>query len=162
VPDERLLGIYLNDHLALATAAERLARRMCKANADTDLGRTLERLAAELAEERVVVTRVIEALGHRRSRVKPVAAAAGERLGLLKLNGRLTSYSPLSRVLELEGLGALLGFNSSLWRTLQETEPLAARLDGVVDLDRLTERAEERRAQVERFRPKAARTAFVG
>jgi hypothetical protein len=94
--------------------------------------------------------------------VKPAAAVVGERIGLLKPNGRLTSYSPLSRVLELEGLSALLGFNASLWRTLRETEPLAARLDGVVDLDRLSEQAEERRAQVDRFRPDAARTAFVG
>jgi len=160
--DERLLGIYLNDHLALATAAARLARRMRKANADTDLGRTFERLAAELEEERDAVTRVLRALGYRPSRVKPAAAALGERVGLLKLNGRLTSYSPLSRVLELEGLSALLGFNASLWRTLQETEPLAARLEGVVDLDRLSHQAEERRAQVDRFRPEAARTAFVG
>lgn len=160
--DERLLGIYLNDHLALAAAATRLARRMFKANSDSDLGRTLERLAAELEEERDAVARVLQALGHRPSRVKPAAAALVERIGLLKLNGRLTGYSPLSRVLELEGLSALLGLNASLWRTLRETEPLAARLDGVVDLDRLSDQAEERRAQVDRFRPEAARTAFVG
>ena len=160
--DGRLLGIYLNDHLALATVAARLARRMHKANTDTDLGRTLDRLAVELEEERGDVVHVIEALGHRRSRVKPAAAAVGERIGLLKLNGRLTSYSPLSRVLELEGLAALLGFNLSLWRTLQETKPIAARLEGVIDLDRLAARAEERRSQVDRFRPDAARAAFLG
>jgi hypothetical protein len=70
----------------------------------------------------------------------------GERLGLLKLNGRIVSYSPLSRVLELEGLGLLVAFNGSLWRTLGEAER--------------AERSSRAVTELERFSAEAKRTAF--
>ena len=43
------------------------------------------------------------------SKLKPLAATLGERLGRLKLNGRLWGYSPLSRLDDLGhfDLGAL-------------------------------------------------------
>jgi hypothetical protein len=59
-----------------------------------------------------------------------------ERLGLLKLNGRIVNYSPLSRVLELEGLGLLVAFNGSLWRTLGEPERAGRCSRDVADLAR--------------------------
>ena len=46
----------------------------------------------------------MEALGARVDRLKAAAAWGGEKLGRLKLNGQLRGYSPLSRVVELEGL----------------------------------------------------------
>lgn len=159
--DERLLRIYLNDHLALATAAVRLARRSAKSNAGSDLGRTLERIAAELDDERHVFARAVEALGYRRNRAKEAAAVVGERLGLLKLNGHVVSPSPLSRVVELEALAALVGWNARAWRTLAGLPRLAERL-APLDLERLATEADERQAELDRFRPGAASTAFVG
>ena len=159
--DGRLLRIYLNDHHALASAAVRLARRSARSNAGSDLGRTLERLAAELDDERHVFARTLAALGYPRNRVKSAAVVVGERLGLLKLNGRIVSYSPLSRLIELESLAALVGFNARAWRTLAGFPELVERL-APLDLERLALEAEERQAELDRFRPDTARTAFLG
>ena len=51
--------------------------------------------------------------------VQALVGRVAERLGRLKLNGRIVSYSPLSRLAELEGLGLLLAHNASLWRSLE-------------------------------------------
>jgi hypothetical protein len=75
-------------------------------------------VAAELDDDR----QALAARDFRRNPFKLGAAIVGERLGLLKLNGRIVNYSPLSRVLELEGLGLLIAFNESLWSTLGDAE----------------------------------------
>ena len=114
--DEKLLRIYLNDHLAAATVAPRLARRCLSLNRDGELGRLLERLAGELDDD--AAEALVASADFAATRSRSGAGVVGERLGLLKLNGRIVNYSPLSRVLELEGLGLLVAFNGSLWRTL--------------------------------------------
>ena len=47
---------------------------------------------------------IMQDLGFGGDRLKNVGAWTLEKAGRLKLNGELTSYSPLSRVVELEGL----------------------------------------------------------
>ena len=49
---------------------------------------------------------VLRALEVEPSRLKIGLARAAERASRLKLNGRVLGYSPLSRVIELETLGA--------------------------------------------------------
>ena len=67
----------------------------------------------------------------------PLKVGAGwlaEKLGRLKLNGRLLEYSPLSRVIELEGLIAGVNAKVALWRTLAAAaadEPRIAEIDFV-------------------------------
>jgi hypothetical protein len=144
--DEKLLRIYLNDHLAAATVATRLARRCLRSNRGTTLGRLLEELAGDLADDRRSLETLMVAQGVRRNRAKQAAAVVAERLGLLKLNGRIVHYSPLSRVLELEGLAGLAAFNGSLWRTLGN--------------DALADRAARNVEKLERVTTEAAPTAF--
>ena len=99
-----LLATYLNDHLAGATAGVELSRRSAGANEGTELGTVLARLASESEEDRATLQSVMEAVGAARDRVKVTAAWVGEKAGRLKPNGQLTGYSPLSRVIELEGM----------------------------------------------------------
>ena len=47
-----LLGIYLNDHLAGATAGTELARRMARSHRGQEESGPLNRLAAEIAQDR--------------------------------------------------------------------------------------------------------------
>jgi hypothetical protein len=141
------LAIYLNDHLAGATGGVELARRLRASNEqDAAFGEPLRRVCEEIEVDRATLEGVIEQLGYSRSTIKPAGAWVAEKLGRLKLNGQLRGYSPLSRVLELEGL--LIGITGKigLWQTLTELE-LGQRLG--IDFEQLAVRAAEQRAAVD-------------
>ena len=159
MPDGRLLGIYLNDHLAGATVGLELARRARRNNSGSDFGRFLEALERELEEDKRALEQVIERLGFRASAAKRAVAIVAERAGRLKPNGQITGYSPLSRVLELEGLTIGVAGKRSLWRNLRDGAGVDDRLVGI-DLDRLLERAESQLERLEDRRVEAARRAF--
>jgi hypothetical protein len=158
VIERRLLAIYLNDHLAGATGGVELARRARSSNRDTELGEALERICAEIEADRATLELVMERLGVKRDRPKVAGAWAAEKLGRLKLNGRLTGYSPLSRVVELEMLHIGITGKIQLWRALEQS--LSVKLEQF-DLAGLIERAESQRAEVERLRLQATREAFA-
>jgi hypothetical protein len=161
-PPNRLLGIYLADHLAAATAGVELARRAARANAGTQTGDVLARLTAEIEEDRRTLQRVVAALGFSESRPKEALAWVGEKLGRLKLNGQLRGYSPLSRVLELEALSVGITGKLALWETLQAVPVPVPGLDLGVDLDQLAKRARRQRTEVGELRAEAVRLAFAG
>jgi hypothetical protein len=100
----------------------------------------------------------MELLEVKRSRSKVAGAWAAEKLGRLKLNGRLTGYSPLSRLVELEMLHLAITGKIQLWQALDETQ--ASRL-AQFDLPGLAKRAESQRVRVERLRLDAGRGAFA-
>ena len=58
-----LLGIYLNDHLAGATAGSELARRMARSHQEREEAAILKRLAAEIARDRTALLDIMAALG---------------------------------------------------------------------------------------------------
>jgi len=148
---DRLLEIYLADHLAAGTAGLALIRRSSRSNAANETGQFLRRLAGEIGEDHHTLGRVVAQLGFDRSRVKELVAWAGEKLGRLKLNGQLRGYSPLSRLLELETLSVGIAGKLALWQSLEQVPEIAQRLSGV-DLDQLVERAQRQRAEVEEHR----------
>ncbi len=148
------LAIYLNDHLAGSTAGVELARRARGSNEGSELGAFLTTLTAEIEEDRATLEEIMDAVGAGRDRLKVAAGWATEKAGRLKLNGRLLGYSPLSRVVELEGLSLGLEGKKALWRMLRSLDDtrLAA-----FDFDALIARAERQREGVERRRLDAGR-----
>jgi len=158
-PDgRRLLGIYLNDHLAGATVGVELARRTLSSNRDDpELGTPLTEICAEIEADRETLRWTMERLGIRRGCLKPAAGWTGEKLGRLKLNGRLRDYSPLSRVVELEGLAIGIAGKARMWRSLETT--LGGDLPEV-DFGDLAERADRQRARVEELHRIAAQRSF--
>ena len=76
-----MLGIYLNDHLAGATAGTELAHRTARSRGDGQDNGTLRRLAAEIAQDRAALLDIMAALGIKVRRYKAVAAWAGRRAG---------------------------------------------------------------------------------
>ncbi|MFZ1995117.1 MAG: hypothetical protein WAU75_13465 [Solirubrobacteraceae bacterium] len=122
-PPDALLGIYLNDHLAGATVGRELSRRSAASNRGTTYEPFLRGLTQEIAEDRRSLLAIMKALGVRVDRLKAAAAWGGEKLGRLKLNGQLRGYSPLSRVVELEGLVLGVYGKRGLWITLSELAP---------------------------------------
>jgi hypothetical protein len=158
---DRLLEIYLADHLAAASAGVALARRAARSNTGNETGDFLRQLTAEIDADRQTLRRVVASLGFDPSALKNVIARVAERVGRLKLNGQLRGYSPLSRVLELEALSVGIAGKLALWESLQQVPDIDQRLDGV-DLEQLVERALQQRAGVEEYRIAAVRTAFAG
>jgi hypothetical protein len=153
------LAIYLNDHLAGATGGVELARRLRASNRGDDaFGAPLDQICVEIEEDRATLERVIDRLGFSQSRVKPAAAWVAEKVGRLKLNGRLRGYSPLSRVLELEGLLIGITGKMALWKTLAELEGVE-RLG--IDFAQSAARAAEQRSAVDDLH-RLAVTALAG
>jgi hypothetical protein len=153
-----LLAIYLNDHLAGATLGVELARRLRASNRDDpEFGPTLAEVCAEIEADRETLKTVMDQLEVGQSKLKPLAAILGERLGRLKLNGRLWGYSPLSRLDELELLQIGVVGKRRLWRALEHTH--TGDLSSF-DLGALAERATEQLRRLEALHLKAATLAL--
>lgn len=161
IPGDSFLAIYLNDHLGGATGGLELARRIARENPDGELGAFLRRLATEIAEDREELIKIMEALGVGKDRAKVAGGWAAEKVGRLKLNGKIVGYSPLSRVLELEGLIAGVNGKLALWHSLIQVAPAEPRLDAE-HLEQLAQRAERQIEELRRHHRPAAAQAFVG
>ena len=157
----RRLAIYLNDHLAGAVVGTELAKRALRENRGSPFGEFLEWLLGQILEDRAALERLMAELGVPESRLKRALALTFERVGRLKLNGQLTGYSPLSRLVELEGLALGVTGKRALWLALQEIAATESRLRQF-DFDELRRRAEEQLAGLERLRIEAARLALEG
>jgi hypothetical protein len=153
-----LLAIYLNDHLAGATAGMELARRAASSNRDTRYGPFLTELARDIEDDRQSLVALMTDLGVRVDRVKVIGAWAAEKVGRLKFNGRLRGYSPLSRVIELEGLALGVRGKLALWEALSELE--LHRPGFAADLETLCRRAENQLEGLEVHRRQAVADAF--
>lgn len=116
--DSELLQTYLDDHLTGATAMLQRLNRMVESYRDLPVHDDLVQLRDDIRSERRRLRKVIASLGLRRSLPKEALARAGEVAGRLKLNGRWTSRSPLSPLLELELLQSGVSGKSGLWRVL--------------------------------------------
>ena len=152
-----MLRTYLQDHHAGATAGLELARRAAASNSDSEYGPELERVASEIDADRAALERAMERLGVKPSAVKDAAGWTAEKLGRLKPNNSLLSYSPLSRVVELEGLVIGVTAKLALWEAMRTA--VGERLDGI-EFAELAERAGDQRARLETLRRRAAAEAF--
>jgi hypothetical protein len=99
----------------------------------------------------------MDQLAIRRRRGKPALAWTGEKLGRLKLNGQLSGYSPLSRLVELEFLYVGIAGKLRLWGALDTS--LGETLAGF-DFGQLSERAIAQRDRVEQLHLEASGRAL--
>lgn len=142
--DRELLGIYLDDHLAGATAGAHRMQRMPDDFVDTPYFAPLSELAMEIERERARLAALIAALDLPRRPLRQAASWAGERVGRLKGNGAVVSRSPLTPLLETELMRSAIVGKLGLWETLadngeswglraHEFEDLAARAHSQLD-----------------------------
>jgi hypothetical protein len=153
-----LLRTYLQDHHAGSTAGLELARRAAGSNAEGEDAAQLAAIADEIDEDRQALERIMQELEIKPHPVKDGAAWTAEKLGRLKPNNRLLSYSPLSRVIELEGLVIAVTAKRGLWVAL--IDALGERI-GEVDLAILEQRALDQRERLQQLHRAAAREAFA-
>ena len=156
---DHFLGIYLNDQLAMGIVWRELARRAAHNNRDRPEGATLRGVAAAIAEDVTTFRDIMRRLGVRTNPVKTGLAVVAERAGRAKLNGRLRTYSPLSRFEEVEILAMGIDGKKQLWTTLRDLAGLAEKLPDI-DFDALIDRAGGQRAELEPLRVTAGIEAF--
>ena len=154
------LETYLQDHRAGAAMGLDLARRLAEENQGTAYEGFLVTLAKEIEDDVAALEQIMGRYGVTTPALKIAAAKVGERLGRLKPNERLAGYSPLSRVLELEGLRAGVEGKLALWDALAQ---LAA-TDGRLDAEQIAGLQVKAQKQLEGLREQhltASREAFV-
>jgi len=157
--NKKFLSTYLNDHLAGSTLGSELAKRALGSNRDNEFGSFLEWLHEEIEEDRETLRDLMRRLEIGEDQIKRIVAFLGEKAGRLKLNGSLLGYSPVSRLVELEGLSLGVEGKLALWRNLGEL-PQEGGLEGF-DFEHLADRAREQREALEEYRLKASRIAFA-
>ncbi|NMO23152.1 hypothetical protein HPC49_47770 [Pyxidicoccus fallax] len=158
--DVKRLGIYLNDHLAGSVGGLELALRTEQENRSNPVGRYLAAFIPELKHDQSILKSVMRTLEVPEDALKARMAWASEKLGRLKLNGSLVRYSPLSRLVELEGLCVATEGRLSMWRTLARLSTKDARLSGF-DFEALIARGEAQQEALQHLRARASDVAFT-
>jgi hypothetical protein len=154
----KLLAIYLADHHAGSTAGLELAERAARHNAGNRMGTVLLDIVREIEEDRRTLEHLMEVLDVPTSPVKRTMALLAERAARLKMNGHLFTYSPLSRLAELEGLALGILGKLALWESLACVPVLQG--VGGLDFTHLAQRARSQHDAVEECRRQAAEIAF--
>ncbi|WP_409468726.1 hypothetical protein [Streptomyces sp. HC307] len=152
---QRRLDIYLNDHLAGATAGAELARRMVQEHGDSGYGDDLKTLAAEISQDRQALLRLLADLDVPVKHYMVYGAWLGEKIGRVKPNGRLLRRSGLTVLVELEALRLGVQGKALLWRALLSTAAQDSRLDSD-RLEQLRQRAGQQIQTLDSLHDRAA------
>ena len=156
----KYLSIYLNDHLMGSTTGLELVRRIAREHSGTDIGHLADGLAVEIEEDRGALLEIMERLGASRDQAKVALGWVTEKAGRLKPNGELRGSSPLTPLVELEGLAMGIEGKRQLWVALAAVDAIAEAI-GRERLAELQARAADQRERVEVHRRAAARAAFT-
>jgi hypothetical protein len=149
------LSIYLNDHLMGATLGVNLFRRSARSQAKRPWGPMLAQLAEEVDQDRETLIAIMTSLGIPRRQYKILAGGLGERLARAKLNGGLIHRSPLSDLIELEGMYLGVIGKASGWQALLQVTATLPGLDHE-QIQNLVDRASSQAARLADARRRAA------
>jgi hypothetical protein len=153
------IGTYLQDHYAGSAAGIELFRRAAQQQSDPAARTALTALLEEVENDRAALERFLAAVGKRPDPVKNAGAWLAEKLSRLKPNGELLHRSPLSDVIELEGLRLAVDGKAAGWRVLRRLAEDEDRFDRS-ELDRLLKSAADQIDLLERLRMAAAERVF--
>ncbi|MEU4495684.1 hypothetical protein AB0F96_20085 [Streptomyces sp. NPDC023998] len=152
----KALRIYLNDHLAGATAGIELSRRIARAHRSSARAPELRRLAEDIAQDRQSLLELMEALEIAPHRYRIYGGWVAEKAARLKPNGRVYRRSGLSTLVELEALRMGIQGKHHLWVALVPVAAASDQLDAS-RLQDLIDRAMNQMATVDSLHHTAAR-----
>ena len=155
--NDRLLQVYLRDHFAGSAAGLALVRR-CRRN-NPELDAELADIESEIDADRQSLLVIMSRLGVTPSTFKAALGSFAEFLGRLKANGRIVRSSPLSPLVELEGLSAGIFTKGNLWRSLSAAAGSHHAFD-VGELDVLLQRATSQLERVAVLHDRVAASVF--
>jgi hypothetical protein len=157
--DDRLLSVYLHDHLAGAAGGVELVKRAAKEQQGTPAGVTLAQLAVEVEQDRETLRAILSDLGMSDHHVHESLTWLAEKASRLKPNGQLIGRSPLTSLIEIETLRIALQGKLSGWISLRLLADHDPRLDAE-QLDALIARGIDQNDRTEDLRRSVAATVF--
>ncbi|MGH3794768.1 MAG: hypothetical protein ACRDSP_07745 [Pseudonocardiaceae bacterium] len=154
------LAIYLNDHLAGASAGSELAQKMASESGGTPLGTFLAELARDIEQDLKTLEELMGRLGVEKDPVKKAAGWILEKFSRLKLSEQLTGSADLKHLLEFEALSLGIEGKLSMWHALKQVSDRNTEL-AATDLDGLAKRAQDQRATLEEHRIEVAKVVLA-
>jgi hypothetical protein len=152
------IHVYLNDHLAGATAGLELVKQAAERH-DGDLGEFFAQLADEIAGDHNTLTSLMDQMGAHASGAKEVLAKAGSVVSETKFSGESMDDPEFGTFLTLETLSIGVEGKLCMWKALKVVEDEYPELKSV-DIDTLTERAQSQRDRIEGKRLDVAGSAL--
>jgi hypothetical protein len=154
------LATYLNDHLAGSVAAMELLDQLEKEHAGTPLQRFFAELRADVLADRQELKALMSGLQIDESSARKASAWLTEKVTELKLRFDDSSHGPLRLLQAVEVLALGIEGKKLLWRALAAAAERSVSLQSL-DYERLTQRAEEQRRNIEEVRLEAAKKALI-
>ena len=139
--------LYLQHHLVAAKGGLALFKRVAENHPDVQVRETVTELKREVEDDFNRLEDIARRFDASRAPVQEGMAALGEKLGRLKLNGRIASRSPLSDLFEVEALIDGVFAKKQCWNTLRLWAAHKTSLD-VAQIDSLLARAERQLARL--------------
>lgn len=153
--------VYLNDHLAGATAGVNVAQQAAERHGFDELGATFyAEVAAEIKADFDTLEGLVESLGVVRSATKTAVAEVGSKLAELKFGDDDSHSAQFGDVVTLEALSIGVEGKLCMWKALEtvtDTYPALAALD----LKALQKRARDQRERIETKRLELAPLALM-
>jgi hypothetical protein len=152
------LHVYLNDHLAGATAGVDLVKTAAE-NHDGDMGEFFQELADAISADFNTLTSLIAQMDAHASGAKEAFAKIGSEVSEAKFSGESVDDPQFGTFLTLETLSIGVEGKLCMWKALKVVEGDYAELASF-DVDTLVERAQSQRDRIEGKRLEIAGSAL--
>jgi hypothetical protein len=154
------ISTYLNDHLAGSVVALELLDHLTATYSEAALTTFFRQLRADIAADRDELQGLMEGLNIGQSRTRKASAWMAEKMTEWKLRFDDPKGGPLRLFESLEALSLGIEGKRSLWIALNAAAEKTPSL-GILDYERLKQRAQEQRDRVETLRIETARKALT-
>jgi hypothetical protein len=155
------LATYLNDHLAGSVAALEVLEKLQAAYEGTELEQFCAELRNDIEADRQELKRLMERLAIPQSGARKAGAWITGKLAELKMRLDDSAHGALRHLESLEAVELGINGKLALWRALIAATEVSPALRGVLDYQRLAQRATEQIERVEVHRLKAAKAALT-
>jgi hypothetical protein len=152
--------VYLNDHLAGATAGVNVAQQAAERNRSTELGAFYAEIASEIKADFDTFEGLMESLGVGKSAGKTTVAEMGSKVAELKFGGDDSDTPRLGDFVTLEALSIGVEGKLCMWKALEKVTDAYPALVAL-DLATLKERASDQRERIELKRLEIAPLALA-
>jgi hypothetical protein len=154
------IEVYLNDHLAGATAGVNLVEQAADRHRSDELGEFFAPLAADIKADHAKLAGLIEDMNVDKSASKAALAEVGSKLAAPKFTAEGAGNEYLGDFITLETLSIGVEGKRCMWTALKTVADAYPEL-GALDLDDLQSRAQQQRDQLEGKRNELAPLALT-